>query len=73
MEKEMTLGDLFTQAELDKARALYNENRQGLNQTLVEQVVAPAIDRINAKTGQENDARYFGYMLEHAFNMEARR
>ena len=28
----------------------------------------PALKRINKQTGQENDARFLAYMIEHVFN-----
>ena len=40
---------------------------QSLNDVLIERVITPAMPRINEKTGQENYAPYFAYVLQYAF------
>lgn len=61
--------DLFTEDEIKRASELYETSKPGtFNKAVTEQVVRPVIDRINAKTGQENDPRYIGYMIEHVLN-----
>jgi hypothetical protein len=68
--KQHTLGELFTQGEIDTAAELYDmyQNTGRLNGALCEQVIRSALPRINRVTGQQNDARYLGYALEHLFN-----
>lgn len=67
-DKEFQLGDLFTEAEIDRARTLYLRCAPGtFNRIVVEEVVKAAMPRIDRVTGQENDARYMGYALENAF------
>lgn len=64
--KTITISDVFTDAEIKKAQKLFAKCKPGeFNKLVVEQIVQPAMPRINKATGQENDARYFGYMLEH--------
>ncbi|MCK1671080.1 hypothetical protein [Bradyrhizobium sp. 150] len=65
--KTITISDVFTDAEIKKAQKLFAKCKPGqFNKLVVEQIVQPAMPRINKATGQENDARYFGYLLEHA-------
>jgi hypothetical protein len=70
--KTIAIGDLFTADELEKARKLYEECAPGtFNGTVVREVVTPAMARIDAATGQANDPRYIGYMLEFALGQSA--
>jgi hypothetical protein len=67
--KQLNLGDLFTKDEIEAASKLFFECKPGeFNRRVVEQIVQPAMLRINAATGQENDARYMGYLLEYVFS-----
>jgi hypothetical protein len=63
------IGDLFTSAEIKKAGRLWDIYRGSgdLNRVLTEQIVEPAIDRINTKTGQLNSPAYLAYALEYLF------
>lgn len=64
----ITLGELFTTQEIALAAELY-KNLKGTGRFARECeacVVAPALPRINQVTGQENNARYWAYALEHA-------
>lgn len=67
--RNVTLGQLFTDEELQRAFKICAETvTHQRNKKLVAEIVEPAIDRINKATGQENDPRYFGYMMEAAYN-----
>jgi hypothetical protein len=66
---QISISQLFTDVEIKAAVKLYAECSPGtFNKRVVEQIVRPAMDRINKATGQENDERYIGYMLEFAIN-----
>lgn len=70
-KKTLTLGDLFSEAELRtlmREIALARRDRNGVsaNKRLVP-LLEPMMARINEVTGQENDVRYIGYMIEAAF------
>lgn len=65
--KKLTINQLFVDAELAKAREILLEtasSKQRIDR-LVNEVVAPRMSHINTVTGQENDARYFAYLLEY--------
>lgn len=65
----VTLSDLFAPNELAHVKQLYYVCRgTGLHRRLCEEVVRPALARIDAVTGQANDADYLAYMLEAACN-----
>ena len=67
-DRTITLGELFTDAEIERAKALYLRCAPGtFARTAAEEVVTSAIPRINRVTGQENDAKYWAYQLEFAF------
>ncbi len=72
MMTSYTVGELFTGLELTAARQLYLDSPPGsFCDNVVNVVLTPNVmARINAKTGQENNARYLGYMLEHLFNQQ---
>lgn len=71
--KHITLESILTPSEIERARKLclgYRlcpECAQGktLNALIVADIVAPNMARINAATGQENDARFIGYAIEY--------
>lgn len=64
------IGEIFTKAETDKALEIYKETGgnggTAFIDRAVKEITEPALPRINAKTGQENHARYLAYMLEFA-------
>jgi hypothetical protein len=63
------LGDLFTLDEIKRARELYTKCSPGtFNKRVVEEIVRPIMPRINRATGQENDERYMGYLLEYVIS-----
>ena len=62
-----TIGDLFTPEEIARARALHAEASPGtFARRCAEEVVGPALPRIDRLTGQGNDALYLAYALEFA-------
>jgi hypothetical protein len=71
MTKTSTIGDVFTKTEIKKAQKLFAKCKPGeFNKRVVAEIVEPAMPRINKATGQENDARYFGYLLEHLLTVK---
>lgn len=74
MPKQVLMSDFLTQAEIEKCRDIYREhadnggNKPALHKRLVEEVVRPIMPEINRKLGQENDADYLAYGIEHVFN-----
>jgi hypothetical protein len=69
MTKQVRLGDLFTEAEIDQAIKLWNESPETFHKRAKVEIVEPAIPRINARTGQQNDAGYFAYAIEAALSI----
>jgi hypothetical protein len=66
--KQVTLPDFLTQRQIDHALQLYSGN-QGTerHKAIRDQVIAPAMEEINRKLGQENDPDYLTYMVEYVF------
>lgn len=66
-KQTIKIGELFTEEELKAALKLYRKYQHGeFHERIVKEIVEPALPRINQVTGQENDARYWGYALEYA-------
>lgn len=66
--KSYTIGELFTGSEIDRAMQLYKKRttqREFIDE-VTRSIVEPALERINLRTGQKNDARYLAYALEYA-------
>jgi len=64
---QATIGEIFTSDELERAQRLYETCPAGTFATrCAAEVVTPALPRINARLGQENDAKYLAYALEMA-------
>lgn len=64
--KQVALGDIFTDEEVERAKELFEECSPGtFNKRVVPEIIEPIMARINKATGQENDPRYVGYMLEY--------
>jgi hypothetical protein len=66
--RTIQLGELFTAEEIDRAYEIWCRWQQRKDRPvpaaeIAEVIVAPVLDRINETTGQENDARYLGYLL----------
>lgn len=71
--QEFTLDDIFGDAVLESARNIYDaywENpaafESNLAVTFQKELVDDAMDMINHRTAQKNDARYMSYVLEWA-------
>lgn len=64
----VALGDLFTDQEIKRAAELFERAQPGtFCTTVVREVITPEVlARIDQRLGQKNDARYWGYALEHA-------
>lgn len=57
--RHFTVGDLFTESEIRKAKGLSH-------QEILEQIVTPEkMEHLERVTGQENNRRYMAYMVEH--------
>jgi hypothetical protein len=68
---EYALGELFTEEAIDRAYTAYVQAKSKgdrPNAALAAVVREHALEAINAKTGQENDARYLAYLLEYVFD-----
>lgn len=65
MPKSITIGELFTDAELAKARLLWKRGiRDGELKAAIEQdIVVPDLKEIEARAGQEMDPGYVAYIL----------
>lgn len=67
--KYVKIGDIFTDQELEAARKLYQQvsdaGTHDFAARCAKEIIEPILPRINEKTGQENDAKYFAYMLEY--------
>jgi len=69
----LTLGDLFTQDEFERARAIHRETGpDGLAERFATDIVTPVIARINAKSNVRNDPAKLATTLAQAV-MAARR
>lgn len=66
--KNVALGDLFTDVQIDRALVIWRTDREHFHARVLSEVVEPAMAQINANTGQENDASYMAYMLEYVFS-----
>lgn len=65
--KTIALGDVFTDEQLAALRTLWDTDREHFHKRALVEVVTPAMDQINEKTGQANDAGYMAYMVEAVF------
>lgn len=66
--KTITIGALLTQSECDKAEEIYRTDRAHFHTRCLNEVVLPAMPRINETTEQENDPGYLTYALEYALS-----
>ena len=62
----MPLGELFTKQEIKRAVTLFSTSPKSFHRDCTEQIVRPALERINRVTGQNNDENYLAYVLEYA-------
>lgn len=66
--KMVSMRDILTEAEIKTAENLYTSVPVAeFNKKVAEEIISPVLRRINAKLGQENDARYIGYLVEYEF------
>lgn len=56
--KCIELGKVFDRGQLDAILRIGNDPAR-----VTREVIEPAMTQINERTGQENDARYWGYMI----------
>lgn len=66
--KWTALGEIFTDTELLAALKLFLTDRATFHDKCRDQVVAPAIERINTTLGKKNDPDYLAYGLEFALD-----
>ena len=65
--RQVTLGDIFTEAEIEQAKEIYLASPPGtFRKAVVAEIVRPAMPRIDKALGQKNDPDYMGYVLEFA-------
>ena len=61
--KTMTLPQFLTEAQIAEAVRLYEEHGSLAVDQICKRVIEPNMEAINAKLGQENDARYLAYAV----------
>lgn len=67
--KSITIGDILTNAEIERAMELYRQyNGTGtFARRVAEEVIRPNMERINRNLGQENDPVFLAYAVEYIF------
>lgn len=69
-QRHITLGDVFTEQQLNRAAeivsAYQGKSERPLVEHLIEEITEPALDQINLATAQENDPGYWAWMLVYA-------
>lgn len=73
MPSEITLGLAFTDEELTKAILLLQDDPEHFHERCREEIVKPALSRINQVFGQDNDLDWLAYFLEYALVETQRR
>ena len=68
----MTLPQFLTDAQIAKAAKLYEDHGMDATAKIQAQVIEPNMAAINAKLGQENDARYLAYAVLYVLSQAAR-
>jgi len=63
--KTTTLLDFLTEAQIADALDLYDKHGDRAVEQIQQRVIEPNLPAINAKIGQENDARYLAYAVVH--------
>ncbi len=67
--KYLSLGSVLSKKEIALAQNFILEAQaegESAAARITAEIIEPALERINKKTGQENDARYLGYAIEFA-------
>jgi hypothetical protein len=70
--KAVAIGDFLTESQLRQAMG-YCETLHGpaVHTAIRDNVIAPNMDEINRKIGQENDPDFLAYAIEHVYNVES--
>lgn len=65
--RQITIADILTDAEIAQARSLFRElgHTGRFAKTLRKELIESNMARINTNLGQENDAAYLAYAVEH--------
>lgn len=66
MPSEITLGLAFTDAELTQAILLMQDDPTRFHERCRDEIIKPALSRINLTLGQTNDPDWLAYFLEYA-------
>jgi hypothetical protein len=70
-ERRYTIGELFMPDEIALAMQMYLKlPDHQFARACADQVVTPALPRIEQYTGQKNDALFLAYMIQHVFNLD---
>jgi hypothetical protein len=74
MIKTLTVTDFLSESEIGEARKLYKEHAGtgGFNAVVVDEIIRPNIQRINATLGGSTDARYLGFAVEQFLSNEGK-
>jgi hypothetical protein len=67
--KHVTIGAMLTDEQVKQAIAVFTEHRGdsgGCVAKIREAIIAPNLEAINGKLGQENDASYLAYAVYYA-------
>jgi len=65
-QRTITIGDFLTDTEIEQALSLYQKTPEKFHKLCKEQIIAPNIERINAKLGQENDPDFLAFAVEYS-------
>lgn len=71
--KTITLPDFLTEEQIAEAIRLYEKHGDRAVAQIRAQVIEPNMAAIDAKLGQENDARYLAYVVVYALSQASRR
>jgi hypothetical protein len=61
-DKSVNVLEIFTRQMIEDAKKCKNA------QEILHKVISPNMKRIDEKTGQENNALYWAYVMEHIIN-----
>jgi hypothetical protein len=70
--KTVTLSQFLTEEQIAEAVRLYEADGIDATEEILSRVIEPNMAAINAKLGQENDARYLAYVVVHVLSQAAR-
>lgn len=74
MTKQITLGDILTDSEIERAKALYLSAARGtFAKRCANEIIGPVLARIDEALGQKNDALYMAYAVEYAISQSIQR